>query len=118
MLVVTLLYPAILFIFERLDFRLLEEKDLLLAAIFCGIFAGACNGFVFWRGYSFCGTESVAKIIKKKWMPAGRHQQDSARSGLQHHRDFSPDLRAQYRAVRIGHADHRFEGRRFHHVWL
>ena len=68
-LVVTLLYPAILFIFERLDFRLLEEKDLLLAAIFCGIFAGACNGFVFWRGYSFCGTESVAKIIKKKWMP-------------------------------------------------
>ena len=68
-LVVTLLYPAILFVFERFDFQLLEQKDLLLAAIFCGIFAGACNGFVFWRGYSFCGTESIAKIIKKKWMP-------------------------------------------------
>ena len=68
-LLVTLLYPAVLFVFEKLDFQLLEEKDLLLAAIFCGIFAGACNGFVFWRGYSFCGTESIAKIVKKKWMP-------------------------------------------------
>ena len=69
LLLVTLLYPAVLFVFEKLDFQLLEEKDLLLAAIFCGIFAGACNGFVFWRGYSFCGTESIAKIVKKKWMP-------------------------------------------------
>ena len=68
-LLVTLLYPAVLFVFEKLDFQLLEEKDLLLAAIFCGIFAGACNGFVFWRGYSSCGTESIAKIVKKKWMP-------------------------------------------------
>ena len=68
-LLVTLLYPAVLFVFEKLDYQLLEEKDLLLAAIFCGIFAGACNGFVFWRGYSFCGTESIAKIVKKKWMP-------------------------------------------------
>ena len=68
-LLVTLLYPAVLFVFEKLDFQLLEEKDLLLAAIFCGIFAGACNGLVFWRGYSFCGTESIAKIVKKKWMP-------------------------------------------------
>ena len=68
-LLVTLLYPAVLFVFEKLDFQLLEEKDLLLAAIFCGIFAGACNGFVFWRGYSVCGKESIAKIVKKKWMP-------------------------------------------------
>ncbi len=68
-LVITFVYPAIIFIFERFDFQLLEEKDLMLAAIFCGIFAGACNGFVFWRGYSFCGTESIAKIIKKKCLP-------------------------------------------------
>ena len=68
-MVITFVYPAIIFIFERFDFQLLEEKDLMLAAIFCGIFAGACNGFVFWRGYSFCGTESIAKIIKKKCLP-------------------------------------------------
>ena len=68
-LAVTLLYPAILFVFEQLDFQLLEEKDVILAAIFCGVFAGVCNGLVFWRGYSFCGTESVARIIQKKAMP-------------------------------------------------
>ena len=68
-LVVTVLYPAILFVFELFDFQLLEEKDLILAAIFCGVFSGVCNGLVFWRGYSFCGTESIAKIIKKKWLP-------------------------------------------------
>lgn len=68
-LVVTLLYPAILVIFEQLNFQLLEEKDVILAAIFCGVFAGVCNGLVFWRGYSFCGTESVAKIIKKRMLP-------------------------------------------------
>ena len=68
-LVVTMLYPGILFLFERLDFRLMESSDLMLAAVFCGIFTGACNGFVFWRGYSFCGTESIAKIIKKLFLP-------------------------------------------------
>ncbi|MEF9922675.1 MAG: YitT family protein [Anaerovoracaceae bacterium] len=68
-LLVTILYPAILFIFERMDFKLLEEKDVILAAIFCGVFTGVCTGIVFWRGYSFCGTESIAKIIKRKFFP-------------------------------------------------
>lgn len=68
-LLVTLMYPAIVMIFERFDFSLLEEKDLILAAIFCGVFSGACSGIVFWRGYAFCGTESVAKIIKQKFVP-------------------------------------------------
>ncbi|MGN0659286.1 MAG: YitT family protein [Emergencia sp.] len=68
-LVVTIMYPAILFVLELFDFQLLEEKDVILAAIFCGVFSGVCNGIVFWRGYSFCGTESIAKIIKKKLAP-------------------------------------------------
>ena len=68
-LVVTIMYPAILFVLELIDFKLLEEKDVILAAIFCGVFSGVCNGIVFWRGYAFCGTESIAKIIKKKFMP-------------------------------------------------
>lgn len=68
-LVVTLMYPAIMLVFEHFDFELLEEKDLILAAIFCGVFSGACNGFVFWRGYAFCGTESIAKIIKQRLIP-------------------------------------------------
>lgn len=68
-LIVTLMYPAIVMVFERFNFSLLEEKDLILAAIFCGVFSGACSGIVFWRGYSFCGTESIAKIIKQKLIP-------------------------------------------------
>lgn len=68
-LIVTLIYPGIIFIFERIGFSLLEEKDIILAAIFCGVFSGLCNGIVFWRGYSFCGTESIAKIIKQKFYP-------------------------------------------------
>lgn len=68
-LIITLLYPAVLVVFEKLDLQLLEEKDVILAAIFCGVFSGVCNGLVFWRGYAFCGTESIAKIIKKKLLP-------------------------------------------------
>lgn len=67
--VITAIYPAIMFFMEKMDFQLLEEKDVILAAIFCGVFSGICNGLVFWRGYAFCGTESIAKILKKKVMP-------------------------------------------------
>ena len=38
-LIVTLMYPAIVMVFERFNFSLLEEKDLILAAIFCGVFS-------------------------------------------------------------------------------
>ena len=68
-LAVTILYPAVMFVMELFDFQLLEEKDIILAAIFCGVFSGGCNGIVFWRGYAFCGTESIATILKKKLMP-------------------------------------------------
>ena len=68
-LMLTILYPAILVLFEHLDFNLLEEKDVILAAIFCGVFFGVCSGLIFWRGYAFCGTDAIAKIIRKKFFP-------------------------------------------------
>lgn len=68
-LLLTIVYPAVLFVFERLDVQLLEEKDVLLAAVFCGVFNGICVGLVFWRGYSFSGTDAVAKILRKKCFP-------------------------------------------------
>lgn len=68
-LLLTLLYPAVLFVFERFNFSLLEEKDVILAAIFCGVFNGMCSGIVFWRGYAFCGTDAIAKTLKKKLFP-------------------------------------------------
>lgn len=68
-LLLTVLYPSILFLFEQFHFTLLEEKDLFLAAIYCGVLGGICSGLVFTRGYSFGGTDTVAKIIQKKAMP-------------------------------------------------
>jgi uncharacterized membrane-anchored protein YitT (DUF2179 family) len=65
-----ILFPTVLLLFEYFDFRLLEEKDMILAAIFCGVFTGICSGIIFWRGYSFCGTDAVAKIFKKKFFPS------------------------------------------------
>ena len=65
----SVLYPTILFVFEQLDLRLLEEEDILLAAVFCGVFVGLCSGIVFWRGYAFGGSDAIAKVIKKKWLP-------------------------------------------------
>jgi len=63
------MFPTVLFLFERLNFALLEEQDVILAAIFCGVLLGACSGIVFWRGYALCGTDAIAKVIKKKWLP-------------------------------------------------
>ena len=68
-LLMSIIYPATLFIFENIEFSLLEEKDLFLAAIYCGVLSGICTGLVFSRGYSFGGTDTVAKIIQKKLMP-------------------------------------------------
>ncbi|NLY70993.1 MAG: YitT family protein [Clostridiales bacterium] len=69
LVMMTVLFPAILMLFERLNITLLQEKDIILAAIYCGIFSGACSGLVFSRGYSIGGTDTVAKIIKVRWLP-------------------------------------------------
>lgn len=68
-LLLTITYPSILFLFENFQFSLLEEKDLFLAAIYCGVLGGICSGLVFSRGYSFGGTDTIAKIIQRKLMP-------------------------------------------------
>ncbi len=65
----TVLYPGFLLLFERFNINLLEEKDIILAAIYCGVFGGVCSGLIFTRGYSFGGTDTIAKIIKKKLLP-------------------------------------------------
>ena len=68
-IVVSIVFPGILMIFEQLHFELLEEHDIILAAIFCGILSGICSGIFFHRGYSFAGTDAIAKIIRRKLMP-------------------------------------------------
>lgn len=68
-LLLSILYPAVLFVFEQLDIQLLEDKDILLAAVFCGVFTGIYVGLVFWRGYASAGTDAIAKIVRKKLCP-------------------------------------------------
>lgn len=65
-----ILYPIVLSVFEMLPIRLLETKDVMLAAIFCGVFNGIWIGLVFWRGYASAGMDAIAKIIRKKFLPS------------------------------------------------
>lgn len=64
------LYPTVTLIFEHIDFVLLEEEDLVLAAIYYGVVSGLCSGLIFTRGFSICGTDALAKIVKKKLLPS------------------------------------------------
>ena len=68
-LLLTVLYPLALMLFEQFDFTLLEEEDIFLAVIYYGVLTGISNGLVFSRGYFFGGTDTIAKIIKKKFLP-------------------------------------------------
>lgn len=68
-LLLSVIYPATLFVWEQLDVELIEGTDILLAVIYCGVFSGLCNGIVQSLGYSFGGSDTVAKIIQQKCMP-------------------------------------------------
>ncbi|HHX14294.1 MAG TPA: YitT family protein [Clostridiales bacterium] len=68
-LLLTIIFPSSLWLFEQFEFNLLEQKDTILAAIYCGILSGIGSGLVFSRGYSFGGTDTVAKIIKYRLAP-------------------------------------------------
>ena len=68
-LLLSVMYPTVLMLFEKMNFTLLEEKDILLAAVFCGVFSGISSGIIIWRGYSTSGTDAIAKIIRKKFFP-------------------------------------------------
>lgn len=68
-IVMSITFPTILMVFEHVDFYLLENKDMFLAAIYFGVLNGIGMGLLFKRGYSFGGTDTIAKIINKKALP-------------------------------------------------
>lgn len=68
-IVMSITFPTILMVFEHVDFYLLEKKDMFLAAIYFGVLNGIGMGLLFKRGYSFGGTDTIAKIINKKALP-------------------------------------------------
>ena len=65
-LLMSILFPSILLVLDKFDFYLLESKDLFLSAIYFGVIGGVGNGLIFKRGFSFGGTDTIAKILKKK----------------------------------------------------
>lgn len=65
----SIMYPTVMVFFEKMNFTLLEEKDMILAAIYYGVFTGICSGLAFTRGYSSGGSDTVAKIIQKRLFP-------------------------------------------------
>lgn len=68
-LLLAVMYPTVLAVFEQFDIQLLEDRDILLAAVFCGVFSGIYVGLIFWRGYASAGTDAIAKIFRKKLFP-------------------------------------------------
>lgn len=68
-IILSIMYPTVMIIFEKLDLSLLEKNDILLAAVFCGVFSGISSGIVIWRGYCFSGTDGIAKILRKRLFP-------------------------------------------------
>lgn len=67
-LLLSLLFPSILMIFEGLNFDFIEN-DMILASIYYGIFAGTGCGLILKRGFSMGGTDTIAKIIHRKVFP-------------------------------------------------
>lgn len=61
--------PTMMYIFEQLNIKLLESDDLFLSAIFSGVLTGISCGIMFYGGLSSGGTDSIAKVIKKKLYP-------------------------------------------------
>lgn len=67
-LLLSILLPSILIIFEGLNFDFIED-DMILASIYYGIIAGVGCGLILKRGFSQGGTDTIAKIMHQKLFP-------------------------------------------------
>lgn len=64
-IIISLLFPLILIFFENFKFKFIEG-DLLLASIYYAVIGGAGVGLILRRGFSFGGTDTIAKILHRK----------------------------------------------------
>lgn len=62
---ISILYPTVLVIMQNYQFKFVEN-DLLLASIYFSVFYGIGIGMIMRKGYSFGGTDTIAKILSKK----------------------------------------------------
>ncbi len=65
----SILYPTVLLLMQSFEFRFVEN-DLLLASIYFSIFYGIGVGMILRKGFSFGGTDTIARILNKKLFPS------------------------------------------------
>ncbi len=63
------LYPTTLLLMQNFEFKFVEN-DLLLASIYFSIFYGIGVGMILRKGFSFGGTDTIARILNKKVFPS------------------------------------------------
>ena len=61
----SILYPTALLVMQNYQFTFVEN-DLLLASIYFSLFYGVGVGMILRKGYSFGGTDTIARILNKK----------------------------------------------------
>ncbi|MBV7276203.1 YitT family protein [Clostridium thailandense] len=64
----SLVFPIILILFDKLQIPSISN-DLMLASIYYGIISGLGCGLILKRGFSFGGTDTLAKILHHKVFP-------------------------------------------------
>lgn len=62
---VSLLYSSLLVLVEKIDY-VFVSGEMFLVCIYFSLFYGVGGGLVLRRGYTFGGTDTVARILKKK----------------------------------------------------
>lgn len=67
-ILLSVLLPIILILFENMGINFVED-DLLLSSIYYGAFVGAGAGLILKRGYSQGGSDTIAKILHHKLFP-------------------------------------------------
>lgn len=65
----SILYPTVLMMMQNVEFKFVEN-DLLLASIYFSLFYGAGIGMILRKGFSFGGTDTIARILNKKFFPS------------------------------------------------
>ena len=65
----SVLYPTVLLLMQGIEFKFVEN-DLLLASIYFSIFYGIGVGMILRKGFSFGGTDTIARILNKRFFPS------------------------------------------------
>lgn len=65
----SILYPSVLLVMQNFEFKFVEN-DLLLASIYFSIFYGIGVGMILRKGFSFGGTDTIARLLNKKLFPS------------------------------------------------